>query len=61
MEEMEKFKKLLGPLAKKYNEAQLLRLRREMREAADLLLDIHLWKKRHESKDGHFDGFISDA
>jgi uncharacterized protein with von Willebrand factor type A (vWA) domain len=58
MDDMEKFKKLLGPLAKEYNEAQLLQLRREMREMADLLLDIYLWRKRGKATNRAFDDFM---
>jgi len=40
LDEMSKFKKLLGPLAKDYSEGQLVQLRTEMYEMAKLLLDI---------------------
>jgi hypothetical protein len=58
MEDIERFKKLLGPLAKDYNEAQLRQLQSHMDAAAELLLDLYLAKKKGESRKRrtpHFD------
>lgn len=46
MDDIEDFKKFLGPIAKDYNDAQLHRLRREMDALAELLLDIYIDKHR---------------
>ncbi len=50
MDEIEKFKKSLGPVAKGYNEVQLRQLHREMRQMAQLLLDIYLYNKRQSKR-----------
>lgn len=48
MDEIEEFKRFLGPIAKDYTDAQLRQLRREMYAMAELLLDIHLYKRRRK-------------
>ncbi len=45
MEEIQKFKEFFGPAAKGYSDPQLRQLRREMYAMAELLLDIHLYKR----------------
>ena len=44
MEDIEQFKKLLGPLVMDYNEAQLRQLQGEMYAMAELLLDLYMAK-----------------
>jgi len=46
MNEIQKFKEFLGPIAEDYNDGQLRQLRREMYTIAGLLLDIHLSVKQ---------------
>jgi hypothetical protein len=60
-EEIVEFKNFLGPIAKQYNDAQLRQLRREMRQMAELLLDIYLYRKRSNDSSERFDGFSSEA
>ena len=48
MDEIEKFKNFLGPVAKEYNDAQLRQLRREMYAMAELLLDIYMSKRQRK-------------
>lgn len=50
MDEIEEFKRTLGPAAKNYNEAQLRQLQNQMYAMAELLLDLHLAKKKRVSK-----------
>jgi hypothetical protein len=50
VEDIEQFKKLLGPLANDYNEAQLRQLQSHMDAAAELLLDLYIAKKKGESR-----------
>lgn len=50
MDDLEGFKKFLGPLAQRYSEAQLHQLRREMYEMAELLLDLYLYRKREKAR-----------
>jgi hypothetical protein len=45
-DELEEFKRFLGPIAEEYSDSQLRQLRREMYECAELLLDIYLHKER---------------
>ena len=55
MDEIEEFKKFLGPIAKDYNDARLHQLQREMYAMAALLLDIYLHKqsrKRNRNRTG---------
>jgi hypothetical protein len=46
MQELDDFKKFLGPIANDYTDAQLLQLRAEMRVMADLLLDIYVYSMK---------------
>jgi hypothetical protein len=46
MNEIEEFRRSLGPVAKGYTDAQLPQLRRELYAMAELLLDIYLEKKK---------------
>ena len=58
MEDIEQFKKLLGPLALDYNEAQLRQLQNEMSAIAELLLDLYIARRKGESRKRqapHFD------
>lgn len=55
MNELEEFKTFLGPSAKRYNNAQLQQLRREMNGIAELLLDIYLSKIGKKAKEQRFD------
>lgn len=45
MDDLETIKRLLGSLAEKYADTELRQLYHEMREMAELLLDIHFIKK----------------
>jgi hypothetical protein len=45
-DELEEFKRFLGPIATEYTDAQLLQLRREMHAMAGLLLDVYLSGKQ---------------
>jgi hypothetical protein len=45
VDDLETFKQFLGPLAEKYAENELRQLHYEMREMAELLLDIYFKKK----------------
>ncbi len=57
MDEINEFKKFLGPAAKGYSEAQLQQLRREMYAMAELLLDIYLsGKQGRKGIDSHRSG-----
>jgi hypothetical protein len=42
MDEIQKFKEFLGPVAQEYADGQLRQLRREMYAIAELLLDTYL-------------------
>ena len=44
--EVEEFKSSLGPIAAQYDNVQLARLRWEMYEMAEILLDIYLEKEQ---------------
>ena len=47
MGEMEEFKQFLGPkLASQYNESELKQLREDIHAMAEILLDLHVQKKR---------------
>jgi len=46
MTELEEFKKALGPAAKGYTDAQLLRLQMDMDELCQILLEFYLQKRR---------------
>ncbi|MGA2595347.1 MAG: hypothetical protein ABSH32_36100 [Bryobacteraceae bacterium] len=52
MQELDDFKKFLGPIANDYTDAQLLQLRAEMRVMADLLLDIYLYRMNADNAAG---------
>jgi len=54
MQDLEGFKRALGPEAEEYTEPQLEELRRQMYGLADLLLDIYLGR-RQERKAGSED------
>jgi hypothetical protein len=47
-ENLDSFKAFLGPIAARYSDPQLVRLRSDMRTAARLLLDLYLLKKYPE-------------
>ena len=53
MDEIEEFKRFLGPSAKDYRGAQLRQLRYEVREMAALLLDSYLDKRRENTPGRH--------
>jgi len=40
--EMREFQKFLGPLARRYTSSQLIQLRSEMHEMAQILVDMYL-------------------
>jgi hypothetical protein len=45
--DLQEFKELLGPeIASRYTDGQLLQLRREMYEMAELLLDLYLMTRQ---------------
>ncbi len=48
--ELEEFKAFLGPIATRYSDAQLVRLRSDMHAAARLLLDLYLVKRNSGGK-----------
>ena len=48
--ELEEFKKFLGPISVRYTDAQLIQLRSDMHAAARLLLDLYLLKKEAQRK-----------
>lgn len=47
MDDLDQFKKLLGPAAKGYNDVQLRQLHQDMHRLAELLIDISLYRERH--------------
>jgi hypothetical protein len=47
-ESLDSFKAFLGPIAARYTDPQLVQLRRDMHDAARLLLDLYLLKKYPE-------------
>ena len=51
VENIEGFKKFLGPIANEYSEAALHQLQQEMHAMAELLLEIYLHKKCARSGD----------
>jgi hypothetical protein len=49
IDEMDEFKQFLGPkLASGYNEGELRQLREDMHAMAEILLDLHMEKKRQD-------------
>jgi hypothetical protein len=48
VDDLETIKQFLGPLAEKYADSELRQLHYEMREMAELLLDIYFKKKSHK-------------
>ena len=60
MNELEEFKKSLGPAAKEYTNPQLLRLQMDMDELCQILLEFYLQKrgvgeKNHAGSTDDFD------
>lgn len=46
MDDIETFKRFLGPVAVDYTDTELRQLHQELHSMAELLLDIYVYKKR---------------